>query len=144
MDDRITGYILLISGVVIMLFATIQLALLVTRVIDPFPTFRFTEIFSSNAEMPQTDLTPEQRSLLSESSSFSLNPMVANEVLNFAVYFFLMAFAVNMGSKISGLGINLLRPTTIKVHPKNIEDIVQSMPNPQNAPQQPMQNKPHF
>lgn len=135
MDDKTTGYVLLISGIIIMIFATIQLALLVTRVTRPFPTFKFTEVFSSTSTLieqsQQSGSTGEVENTSQSTTpvNMSLSPTVVNEVLNFAVFFFLMAFAVNMGYKVSELGVKMIRPTTITVHPKNIESIVANMPD---------------
>lgn len=140
MDDKTTGYVLLICGIVIMIFATIQLALLVTRVTRPFPTFKFTEVFTATGSViqqtQQQQANGTTRTINEEISptNASLSPEVVNEVLNFAVFFFLMAFAVNMGYKISELGVKMIRPTTIKVHPKNIESIVANMPDTTQSP----------
>ena len=139
MDDKTTGYVLLISGIIIMIFATIQLALLVTRVTRPFPTFKFTEVFTASSTIVQqtqrqngTDTPVTTQNEIP--TNMSLSPDVVNEVLNFAVFFFLMAFAVNMGYKVSELGVKMIRPTTIKVNPKNIESIVANMPDPTQSP----------
>lgn len=140
MDDRITGYVLLISGIVIMIFAVLQMALLVGGLIRPFPTFKFTEVLSKTQKIIETqqeitngrinNIIAEER----DGGDIVLNPQVVNDVLNYALYFFLMAFAVNMGGKLADLGVKIIRPTTIKVHPKNIEDIVDSMPTMQGQP----------
>lgn len=144
MDDRITGYILLISGIVVMLFASIQLVLLIAGLVNPFRTFSFTEVFSTTVEAVNLDQeqSPQAQSQAANqqiqqmqeqaqdyTGQMDINPKVVNDVLNFAVYFFAMAFAVNVGAKIADLGVRILRPTTIKVHPKNIEEVVQNMPD---------------
>lgn len=140
MDDRITGYVLLISGIVIMIFAVLQMALLAGGLVRPFQTFKFTEVFSTTQRIIETqqDLTQGRtNNVITEErdgGSIVLNPQVANDVLNYASYFFLMAFAVNLGGKLADLGVKMIRPTTIKVHPKNIEDIVDSMPTMQGQP----------
>lgn len=123
-----------------MIFAVLQMALLVGGLIRPFPTFKFTEVLSKTQKIIETqqeitngrinNIIAEER----DGGDIVLNPQVVNDVLNYALYFFLMAFAVNMGGKLADLGVKIIRPTTIKVHPKNIEDIVDSMPTMQGQP----------
>ncbi len=144
MDDRITGYILLIFGIVIMLFSAIQLVLLIAGLVTPFRTFAFTEVFTTTVDAINLEEDSQAAQALEQAEGFTgsmnINPKVVNDVLNFAVYFFAMAFAVNVGAKLADLGVRILRPTTIKVHPKNIEEIVQSMPD---ATQSAVANKPN-
>lgn len=123
MDDRITGYILLVLGVIIMIFAILQLGLLLTNVIRPFPSFNFTEVFTLIQETQNQVNGEEGATAVSE-----INPQVVNSVLNHASYYLYMGFMLNLGFMLAQLGIKLLRPTTIQVHPKNIKDIVDNAP----------------
>lgn len=131
MQDKSLGYALLSIGILIMVFGMIQLALLVTRVIKPFPTFSFTEIFASvnspqvQAILEQAQGTENGQSLTQGTSVPSLNPHVANDVLNFAVYFFFMSFIATIGHKISDLGVKMIRPAVLKMTPQDVQN---SMP----------------
>lgn len=134
MDEKLSGYILLALGIIIMVFSILQLGLLITRIIKPFPTFKFTQVFIALEEGKEAvqrqqgvTLTKEQQLLEQiQSKQAIISPDVVNEVLNFAVYFFFMAFLIQVGNRIATLGTNLLKPTTIKVHPRDIEDIARA------------------
>jgi hypothetical protein len=131
MQDKSLGYALLIIGILIMVFGMIQMALLVTRVIKPFPTFSFTEIFE-NANSPEIQALLEQAqgtqagtSAAQAAAVSSINPQVANDVLNFAVYFFFMSFIATIGYRISDLGVKMIRPAVLKMTPQDVQN---SMP----------------
>lgn len=131
MQDKSFGYALLIIGILIMVFGMIQLALLVTRVIKPFPTFSFTEIFE-NANAPQVQALLEKvqgtsgaEEAAQSAAVSSLNPQVANDVLNFSVYFFFMSFISTIGHKIADLGVKMVRPAVLKMTPQDVQN---SMP----------------
>lgn len=123
MEDRVTGYILLVLGVVIMFFAIIQLGLLLTNVIKPFPAFNFTEVFTLIQ-----DVNNQVNGEATQTAVSEVNPQVVNSVLNHSTYFLYMGFMLNLGFMLAQLGIKLIRPTTIQVHPKNIKDIVSAAP----------------
>ena len=137
MQDKTLGYGILSVGLLIMVFGMIQLALLVTKVVKPYPTFQFVEIFQ-NANSPQIQemLNKAQGTTAGESAAqaaaiSSLNPAVANDVLNFAVYFFFMSFIATIGYRIADLGVKLIRPAVLKMTPRDVQN---SMPG--NVPMQ--------
>lgn len=129
------GYALLSIGILIMVFGMIQIALLVTRVVKPYPTFSFTEIFQNKSDLPaatlQNVLQKAQGGSAGEAAAqvtaiSALSPDVANDVLNFAVYFFFMSFLATIGQKIADLGVKLIRPAVLKMTPRDVENALPS------------------
>jgi hypothetical protein len=140
MPDKSLGYGLLVIGILIMIFGMIQIALLVTTVIKPYPTFRFTEIFkNTNTPQVQELLNKVQGTSGAEAAAQSaaisaLNPDVANVVLNFAVYFFFMSFIATIGYRISTLGVKMIRPAVLKMTPTDVQNSFPSGGNIINQP----------
>lgn len=120
MNERVTGYILLIAGLLIMFGALIQVLLVFTGRIAPFAVFSIeAPKLSLSAFMPQlptgslslpTSGTNDQLELL-PSADF-------NKMLNMSVTLFLMGFVLSFGYKIASLGVMMLRPISVKVSGK--------------------------
>lgn len=142
MDEKMTGYVLLTLGVIVMVFGLIQLGLLVTRVIKPFPTFAFSEVFMRldqaaasgrgqvlpNAPVPEPTgsarTTVRKASPTGESpvrTDVVVSPAVVNEVLNFGLYILFTTLLSQMGYKLASLGVRLIRPITVKLNASDIE-----------------------
>lgn len=154
MQDKTLGYALLSIGILVMVFGMIQMALLVTRVVKPYPTFSFTQIFQNKSDLPVADLQnilqKAQGGSAGEAAAqtaaiSALNPDVANDVLNFAVYFFFMSFLASIGHKIATLGVKLIRPAVLKMTPRDVENAMPSsfvnQPSPVAAQEMASQTK---
>ena len=127
MEDRLTGYIMLILGIVINFFSILLLALMLSNVIKPFNAFNFTEVLTLADHAVETINPGEEVQV----QGAEISPEVVNSLLNHAAYFFFIGFVMNLGGKLISSGVALIRPTTIQVHPKNIKDIVENAPSVQ-------------
>lgn len=110
-DSKVTGYALIIAGILIMIYATFNVYQVFNGQVEPYSLFNFPNISISTealmdqqlprgVEAPMVDLLPG--SVLSDSS-------------NVIAHLFLMGFVVNLGAKIASIGTYLARPVVVKL-----------------------------
>lgn len=96
MSEKISGYTLLIFGIAVILFSTLNIYQVFTKKIPPISLFHSTA--------PTLDLTslglPKQQLFSSTDVDF---------MSNLTAHFFLMSFILNVGSKFASLGIQLIK-----------------------------------
>lgn len=125
MTERTTGYSLIIIGIIIMIFATIQIISVFTGRANPISFFQYEEKSSSNSNLDVNSLL-NQLQKSSEVSGLNIDstpnfqlfdPKLINQILNLAVYYLIMQFLLSLGFKFASLGVQLVRP--IHVNMKN-------------------------
>ncbi|MCX7996165.1 MAG: hypothetical protein N2691_00185 [Patescibacteria group bacterium] len=135
MDEKTTGYILLTLGIVVMIFGLLQMGLTITRVIKPFPTFRFEEVFvrlPENTKTADADAKTRDSSTTTirrvngeieqlQRSDVAVSPDVVNDILNTALYILFASLLSSIGYKIAQLGVRLIRPIQVTVNASDIE-----------------------
>lgn len=115
MRDRVTGYSLLATGIVIMLFAVIQVYLVFTNKISPPSIFQASALSVDLAKL-LSNSQPQLPNQKPQAGQFEfLSAKNVNQTLNMSTDFFLMSFVIGFGFKISSLGVMLLRPVTVKM-----------------------------
>lgn len=116
MNERVTGYILLIAGLLIMFGALIQVLLVFTGRIDPLPVFSIeAPKLSLSAFMPQLPTGSLPLPAGTKDQSFELLPTADfNKMINMSITVFLMGFVLSFGFKIASLGVMMLRPIVVK------------------------------
>jgi len=123
MTEKFVGYLLLITGVMIMALSAIGVFLVFSGKMKSFDVFSLPPVTLDlsglmQAENPDTQLPP-QANLETE----LVKSEVLNQPLNLIANFLFMSFLVNVGFRISSLGIQLLRP--IKVNLKGDKSILE-------------------
>ncbi len=119
MTEKTTGYILLIIGIIIMIFATIQIILVFTGKANPIDIFQYEKSSTtSSADLDLNTLLMQMQSGSAQSSNSLpslpfLDPEVINKSLNLLVYYLIMQFLLGLGYKFASLGIQLIRPLNI-------------------------------
>lgn len=127
MSERIVGYCLLFGGILIMVFSVIEIYLLFTNQIKPFPLFS-----SSGASINISSLLQKELgNNLPKNALGTLNQSqqnapkidlfssdIINQSLNLTSEFFLMTFLTSFGYRLSMLGITLIRPIVVKLKTK--------------------------
>jgi len=110
MQERTTGYALLAVGILIMVISAIIVIMVFTGIMQPV------QVFDIKAPTLNTsDIFPQLPG--SRGQELEVVPTEAfNNTLNMTVQFFLMTFLLNLGFKLSDLGVKLVRP--IKVEAK--------------------------
>ena len=128
MSEKAVGYILLTSGIIIMIFATIQIILVLTGKLEPISAF------SSKTTGPEKQTGVDISSLMQQlqpgasNSTGAVNmpnlqlidPEVLNHTLNLTIHFFIMQFLLSLGFKLSSLGTQILRPIEVKLDSKTV------------------------
>lgn len=106
MSERLTGYILLALGVVVIILALINGYGLFTGTVTPF---KFINLQSIGVDLGKVSpLGVGGRQDLISGSDLSTTT-------NFFIHLVLLGFFVNVGAKLATLGVQLLRPIKIEV-----------------------------
>lgn len=115
MKEKVTGYTLLIIGIVIMIFSVTGVYMVFSGKTDAFKVFSLPPITLDLSglmatENPEMELPP-QANLETE----LVKSEVLNSPLNLIAHLLFMGFLLNAGFKISSLGVQMLRPIKVKV-----------------------------
>lgn len=118
-----TGYLLLVVGLIIMIISVINIFLVFTNRAKPFSVFNLPSDSSSNSSLNISDLISQLQqnnpNALSQTISTPkldiLSPEVLNKTLNLSSHFFLMSFLLGFGYKLASLGVSLVRPINVKL-----------------------------
>ena len=106
--ERIVGYVLLALGIVVMVFAAIQIVMVFTNKANPIEFFTSDDAGGSSLPIPQL-----------------VDPELLNNVLNMVVYFLIMNFLLGLGFKIANLGVQLVRPIKIEVRNNQVASMLE-------------------
>lgn len=115
MSEKFFGYALLTIGLIIIVLSAVGVYMVFSGKMEVFKVFSLPPITLDlsglmEAENPDMELMP-QASLQTE----IVKSEVLNNPLNLAAHILFMAFLVNVGFKISTLGVQMLRPIKVKV-----------------------------
>ncbi|MBI4136427.1 hypothetical protein HY469_00030 [Candidatus Roizmanbacteria bacterium] len=113
-----TGYVLLYGGLILILFATVNIILVLTAKIDPIAFYKPEDISLDFSWMIPSYQIPGLPEAIrpEETQSPSVKSEVLANSLNVLLHLFLMGFLVNVGSRIATLGTNLIRPVIVKLN----------------------------
>ena len=104
MSEKITGYLLLATGLLVMLYSASSIYLVFTKKAPPIQLFSGDGI---KVEIPG-----------SKTSSELIPADQLNEISNLSAHYLLMSFLLGVGFKVGTLGIQLLRPIEVKLNTK--------------------------
>lgn len=104
MSEKITGYLLLLGGLVIMFYSAYNIYQVFTKQTQPIQLFAGQGI---SVEIPG-----------SQTPSELVSADYLNYTSNLTVHYLLMSFLVSVGFKVSSLGVLLLRPIEVKLQSK--------------------------
>ncbi len=128
MTEKTTGYILLVIGIIIMIFATIQIILVFTGKANPIDLFQYEKSSTptSAADLDLNTLLMQMQSVSAGSSNSLpslpfLDPEVINKSLNLLVYYLIMQFLLGLGYKFASLGTQLVRPINVVLKNRQLE-----------------------
>lgn len=105
MSEKITGYLLLLGGLVIIFLGAVNIYQVFTKQAQPIQLISGEGI---KVEIPG-----------SKTPSELIPADQLNEISNLTAHYLLMSFLVSIGFKISSLGIQLLRPIEVKLNSKS-------------------------
>jgi hypothetical protein len=125
MSERVTGYLLLIIGVLLVIGSLAGVYFVFTGRIQPYPIFNLPAITLDLSGLMEAEGQEAQQ--LSESGASLQTELVKGEVLNkplnLVASLLFMSFLLNVGFKIGSLGVQLIRP--IKVVLKGEKSILE-------------------
>ena len=122
MTEKIIGYALLIVGIGVMIFSGVQIYMVFTNKLQPYPLFSaVSSAFSVKDFIGNTQIDPTKISQLPDQKIEIISDEVLNTSLNMTAHLLLMGFLLSLGFKVASLGVMLIRPLVVKVRPK-IED----------------------
>ncbi|HRN70405.1 MAG TPA: hypothetical protein PLS49_04410 [Candidatus Woesebacteria bacterium] len=128
MTEKITGYSLLATGIIIMLFATIQIILVFTGKAKPIELFQYEkpqQTLSSELDLNSL-LTQLQAGQTNNAGSLPSLPFLDSETinrsLNLIVYYLIMQFLLGLGYKFASLGTQLIRPINVILKNRTLEE----------------------
>lgn len=110
MPEKIIGYTLLLVGVFIIAWSAFDVYSVFTKKKKPVALFNFpAQTLNLNEITGQTSLPKTE----------IISAGVINETVNLISHIFIMGFVLNVGYKISSLGVTLVRPIEVKLKEKN-------------------------
>ena len=104
MSEKISGYLLLLGGLIIIFYSAFSIYQVFTKQSQPIQLFSGEGI---KVEIPG-----------SKAPSELIPADQLNEISNLTAHYLLMSFLVSIGFKISSLGVQLLRPIEVKLATK--------------------------
>jgi hypothetical protein len=129
MSEKIVGYLLLLTGLVMISFSALNVYQVFTKRQDPINLFTLSSVSLDIGSYLPTGATGSSKPPPAE--LFSSTDL--NFISNLTAHYLLMSFFISLGAKVSSLGINLLRPIEVRVDSKRIADIITSATKPTSA-----------
>ncbi len=120
MSEKIIGYILILSGIGIILFSALSAYNVFTGINRPAQLFKFDGISINLSSLVSQNL-PEDAKIFMEQNPVKQEIMPAsilNNTTNVLAHYLLMGFIASIGFKIASLGTLLVRPVVVKLKTK--------------------------
>lgn len=119
MSEKVIGYILLTSGVFVILFSLVNVYFLLLGQISAVTLFNFEAVSVDTAQLLGGDLTPQERAALQQqlgNSSIELIPsQILNETSNLIAHIVIMGLMASIGYRLGMLGVFMLRTINIPI-----------------------------
>ncbi len=134
MGEKITGYLLLIAGLVVMFYCGYNVYQVLTRKSQPVQFFNFKGISINTNQILTGSLPPELKQYIQQDSSTSgqiseiVPAQILNDSSNLFAHFMLMGFFTSIGYKIASLGVMLVRPVVVKYKLKETASTAPNIP----------------
>lgn len=134
MPEKVTGYILLVTGVAVIVVSTFSVYQVFTKKVQPVKLFNFKGIRLDPSQLINQDFTqnlptnlpPEALELLNQQnrpltkSTEIISADLINDSSNIFAHLFLMGFIASAGFKLASLGVMLARPIVVKLRAKEV------------------------
>lgn len=119
MTERVVGYILLGTGILVILASALSVIMVFTGRTEPIQIFNFEGIELNARDLIGGDLPAEQAALarqMVEGQKMELiSPEILNDTSNLFAHLFLMGFISTVGYKVASLGTMMVRPIVVKL-----------------------------
>ncbi len=117
MSEKVTGYILLVIGIVTMFYTVFNVYQVFTKQTKPVVLFNIPALQIDLSQLVAGSLPPgvipqgQKQELISS--------QLINDPLNIIAHLFLMGFVAQIGFKLASIGTMLVRPIVVKLKEKN-------------------------
>lgn len=123
MEEKIVGYLLIVTGLVVMILASLSVYSVFTKKSSPVNLFNFGPISLDASQLIPQDIPEGAGEIVNQQSAqlpkAELVPAnVLNDSSNIFAHLFLMGFIVSGGYKVASLGTMLVRPINVKLRAK--------------------------
>ena len=129
MTDRVIGYVLLVSGILIILASALSVITVFTGRAEPIQIFQFGSIGLNASDLIGGDLPQEQVAIAKQMTEGQKMELISadliNDTSNVLAHLFLMGFISTVGFKIASLGTMMVRPIVVKLKEANAPQQVQ-------------------
>lgn len=116
MNEKITGYVLLLAGILILGYSALNMTRVMTGKDKPVQLFHFSGIGINPSQLLPQNLPDALRQ---QGQPVQLiQPEMINDTSNIAAHLVLMGFIATIGFRIGSLGVMLLRPVVVPVRVK--------------------------
>jgi hypothetical protein len=122
MREHIVGYLLLVLGIGIMLFAVSQVYLLFTHQSSPYEVFKApAPVEAPKVTMAQITADPTLATKLQSEMFSQVLQKEMGKSLNLGATLFFMYFIMTFGYRLALLGVQLVRPIKVAIRAKTVE-----------------------
>ena len=131
MTEKVIGYLLIFTGVLVMLAATFNIYNIFILKERPVNLINMPSISLDMSNMVGAEVPPEQLEALKSQGKLTTELMsgeALNQPLNLAAHLFLVGFFLNSGYKLASLGVQFVRPIKVKlresvVNSKSVQEV---------------------
>lgn len=124
MGEKVIGYVLLVVGVGVIVFSAFNVYGVFTKRISPIQLFSFPAVTVDLGKAISGNLPKELQNAQKDNPAQPPVELIPADMLNLTsnitAHVILMGFLVGIGHKLSSLGVQLLRPVTVKISNKEI------------------------
>lgn len=123
MSEKVTGYLLLFVGIVVIIFSAFSVYSVFTKRSKPIELFSFSGISLDPSSLLPSDLPLEARQLMQQQNTKKVEMFPAemiNGPINTYAHLFLMGFIASIGFKLAQLGTLLVRPIVVHLKAKEV------------------------
>lgn len=118
MKERVLGYILLTSGILVMAFSVYFVYLVVSNRITPFTVFQTKQPVSSETKTITQDQLSDPRAIAAMQQQIITEVLDSqiNKTMNLGTTLVFTYFLMLFGFRIGSLGVQLMRPIEVKLN----------------------------
>ncbi len=127
MSEKVTGYLLLVLGILLIFGSLVGIYFVFTGKTQPYPVFNLPAITLDLSGLMEAE--GQEAKQLSDSGASLQTELVKGDVLNkplnLAAYLLFMSFILNVGFKIGSLGAQLVRPIKVSLRSEGQKSVLE-------------------
>lgn len=127
MSEKVTGYLLLLTGILMIFGSLVGVYFVFTGRSQPYPVFDLPAITLDLSGLMEAE-GQEAQQLAASGANLETELVkgdVLNKPLNFASYLLFMSFILNVGFKIASLGVQMVRPVKVTLRGEDKKSVLE-------------------